>query len=316
MSRPDSSAPGVHSVVSDVGTLRRQLAVLLREGRSDEAWSTMIAAVYRSVVAVGARDGDAALYVQVRDATRTHEDHSSRHALFCAVIASLCAPHLGLPHGHAESLGLAALTMNIGMTSLHNELVHRERTPTLEQRLKIDAHAGLGAQMLRAAGVTDGVWIDAVAQHHTRRDPEAVFADLPVGVRLADMLHRIDMFVAKISSRASRPAMAPTAAARDVCLGADGRPHAVGAALLKTLGIYPPGTLVKLASREVAVVVRRGERINAPVAVTVPASAASKAAALRLRDTADAAFAIVTWAKPSEAAFVPGAVEAFGLAQP
>jgi len=47
--------------------------------------------------------------------------------------------------------------MNIAMTSLHNELVHRERTPTLDQRMKIDAHAGLGAQMLKAAGVTDEV---------------------------------------------------------------------------------------------------------------------------------------------------------------
>jgi len=68
----------------------------------------MIAAICRSAVAIGVRDADAALYVQVRDATRTHEDHSSRHALFCAVIASLCAPHLDLPHEHAESLGLAA----------------------------------------------------------------------------------------------------------------------------------------------------------------------------------------------------------------
>ena len=240
MSGPDGSKSREHPVVSEISAVRHQLGVLLREGPRDDVWPAMIAATYRSVLAIGAQEADAALYVQVRDATRTHEDHSSRHALFCAVIASLCAPHLGLSPEHAESLGLAALTMNIGMTHLHNELVHRERTPTLDQRLKIDAHPGLGAQMLRAAGVTDSAWIEAVAWHHARRDPEAVFADLPVGVRLADVLRRIDRLVAKISSRASRPAMAATAAARDVCLGADDRPHAVGAALLKTLGIYPP----------------------------------------------------------------------------
>ena len=47
MSRPDSSGPGVHSVVSDVGTLRRQLAVLLREGPSDEAEYGMTASMSR-----------------------------------------------------------------------------------------------------------------------------------------------------------------------------------------------------------------------------------------------------------------------------
>ena len=70
---------------------------------------------------------------------------------------------------------------------------------------------------------------------------------------------------------------------------------------------------MKLASREIAVVVRRGERINAPLVVTVPASAAPRATPHRPRDTADAAFAIVAWAKPNEAVFVPGAAEAFGL---
>ena len=100
--------------------------------------------------------------------------------------------------------------------------------------------------------------------------------------------------------------MAANAATRDVCLGVDGRPHTVGAALLRALGICPPGTVVRLANREVAVVVRRGERINAPLAVAIPAGARTEASALRLRDTAHAAFTIVGLAKSSEAPFIPG----------
>ena len=55
MSGP-GSASGEHQVVSDIGTARRQLSVLLREGSRDEAWPTLIAAVYRSAVAIGVRD--------------------------------------------------------------------------------------------------------------------------------------------------------------------------------------------------------------------------------------------------------------------
>jgi len=84
------------------------------------------------------------------------------------------------------------------------------------------------------------------------------------------------------------------------------------AALLRTLGIYPPGTVVRLANREVAVVVRRG-CINAPLAVAIPAGARTEAFALRLRDTAHAVFTIVGLAKSSESPFIPGVGEAFAL---
>jgi hypothetical protein len=48
-------------------------------------------------------------------------------------------------------------------------------------------------------------------------------------------------------------------------------------------------------------------------AITEGFAARTATAPHRPRDTADAAFAIVAWAKPNEAAFVPGAGEAFGL---
>lgn len=37
-----------------------------------------------------------------------------------------------------------------------------------------------------------------------------------------------------------------------------------GAALVKTLGVYPPGAFVRLASREVGVVIRRGTTATTP----------------------------------------------------
>ena len=37
-----------------------------------------------------------------------------------------------------------------------------------------------------------------------------------------------------------------------------------GAALVKTLGVYPPGAFVRLASQEVGVVIRRGTTATTP----------------------------------------------------
>ena len=42
-----------------------------------------------------------------------------------------------------------------------------------------------------------------------------------------------------------------------------------GAALIKALGVYPPGTFVKLATEEIAVVVRRGTNTTMPKAAVL-----------------------------------------------
>ena len=42
-----------------------------------------------------------------------------------------------------------------------------------------------------------------------------------------------------------------------------------GAALVKTLGVYPPGAFVRLASQEVGVVVRRGTTATTPKVAVV-----------------------------------------------
>jgi hypothetical protein len=58
-------------------------------------------------------------------------------------------------------------------------------------------------------------------------------------------------------------------AARNIYLGPDGQPSALGAAFVKTLGLYIPGSYVRLANGEVAVVVRRGRRANTPLVFSI-----------------------------------------------
>jgi hypothetical protein len=68
-----------------------------------------------------------------------------------------------------------------------------------------------------------------------------------------------------LSRRATREPTPPAIAARHACLDAQGRPDAIGATLLRMLGLYPPGCFVQLASGEVGIVVRRGAKAHTPV---------------------------------------------------
>ncbi|MFN7369254.1 MAG: hypothetical protein ACK5SG_03355, partial [Burkholderiales bacterium] len=45
----------------------------------------------------------------------------------------------------------------------------------------------------------------------------------------------------------------------------DGGHNPIATILIKEIGIYPPGSFVKLANGETAIVVRRGEAANSPV---------------------------------------------------
>ncbi|MGS0759346.1 HD-GYP domain-containing protein, partial [Roseateles sp. GG27B] len=67
-------------------------------------------------------------------------------------------------------------------------------------------------------------------------------------------LRRIDLFCARLSPRRSRQALAGASAARTVYLDELQKPDAAGAILIKTMGLYPPGSLVRLANGQVGVV--------------------------------------------------------------
>ena len=295
------------ALIGAVGALHSRLDGMLREPLPDEDWRERFDELVEQCRALSRQEPDALLYLHMQFAQRSLDPYSSRHALFCACVADLCAAPLALAPADTDALVRAALTMNVAMTALQDELVHRERTPTLDQRRVIDQHPRQSAAWLRAGGIDEALWLEIVEQHHREAPAGVAFAELETAPRLAALLHRIDVFTAKMSARKTRPAMLATLAARDACLGHDGRPDEIGAALLKVLGLYPPGSFVRLANGEIGVVTRRGARANAPrvvaLAAGAPAAIAARTAcdaygreaAMRdplLRDTAQPAYAV------------------------
>jgi hypothetical protein len=84
-------------------------------------------------------------------------------------------------------------------------------TPSAEQRRLIEAHADRSTELLIEMGITDPGWLEAVKSHHL---PIAIRKhDAPsLGQRLARLIHRADMFSARLSPRAGRDPLNPVAA--------------------------------------------------------------------------------------------------------
>ena len=214
-----------------------------------------------------AADSDTSLLTLIHATTQELRGYSATHALLVMVVCELAARHLPWPPDWRPVLRRAALTMNMAMSSLQDQLVLQDSPVTPRQRETIDGHPLCGAEQMRTLGVTDELWLQAVEHHHA--SVPGPLADLQASLQLARLIQRADIFAARLAPRRMRRAMAATAAAKAAYLDENQQADAAGSAIIKAVGIYPPGSFVRLASQEVAVVLRRGRRANEPLVASV-----------------------------------------------
>lgn len=288
------------SFASEVADLQMKLTILLHDPVRDAAWLPRVQGFALRTRQLVERDADALLYLLVQTSTQEVRHYSSHHSFLCAAVVELCALQLHWSAEERRALMHAALTMNLAMTGLQNQLAQQDGPLTAEQKQRIAGHAAEGVELLRQAGVDDPLWLDVVRLHHDEPAPAPGPASLPPAQRLARVLRRADVFTAKISPRKTRQGLPAPLAARDACLGADGRPDDIGSATIKALGIYPPGSYVRLASGEVAVVMRRGARANQPRVASIVGRDGSPLGVPTVRDTTDPRFEVKSAARTSE----------------
>jgi hypothetical protein len=143
--------------------------------------------------------------------------------------------------------------------------------------------------MLGKLGVLDEHWLEVVSQHHATSSDAIDFRQAPVGVRLSRILRMVDRYAAMISPRMSRAGRSATESARAVMAGATANTDPIGHAMLRVVGLCPPGTYVRMDSGELAVVVRRSNQINLPFVVIVGATSGEMLAGPLLHNTAQGA---------------------------
>ena len=197
--------------------------------------------------------------------------YALRHSVATALVCELMASQLGLEPAAQRSVLCAALTMNVGMFDLQNLLADSNAAIGPEQREQILTHPERARAWLRARGVDDERWLTAVADHHELLDGRGYprqLAAAAIGLP-ARLVALADIYCAKTSERYYRPPKLPGAAAQDILRGRrSGVDPMLAGILFRTLGAHPPGTLVRLANREVAVITHNSPG-GTPVVVSV-----------------------------------------------
>ncbi|MDP4301726.1 HD-GYP domain-containing protein [Leptothrix discophora] len=258
-------------------------------------------------IALVDRDPDVALYLAVRRDDRRFALYALTHALHVAVICLLTSRALGWPVERQRRIVCAALTMNVSMLELQAVLAEQADPPNTRQREAIRLHPKLSVELLRRCGVDDEEWLDAVLMHHEEPGGGGYPQGVAEPTEAARLLRAADVYMAKISPRAQRAALAPQVAARQLYQAeqVDAQGKALSQALIRSIGIYPPGDLVTLKSGETAVVTRRAAQGPAPKAAAISDARGNPSLSTTPRDTAQAEFGIAGPLDPARAAQLP-----------
>ncbi|MDF1485263.1 phosphodiesterase [Ramlibacter sp. H39-3-26] len=280
----DSSYEDLQSQWTD---LELGLSMLLAHPRQAQEFPRKVRQFDRWMQDLVTHDTDAALYLLFQLALTSSVGYSASHALVCAALCHIVAPQLGMTGAVRDSLVRAAITMNIGMTELQDVLAEQRERPSSAQQEAIRSHPQRGRLMLEQFGIADGLWLDTVAQHHAAQSGKPVYDALPQAQRPAYVLGLIDRYAAMISPRKSRPGRSATDTVRMI-VGDELQPRdPVGIALVRSVGLCPPGTFVRLDNGDTAVVLRRSSQANQPLVASLLDSHAEPYEQPRLHHTSD-----------------------------
>ena len=214
------------------------------------------------LAALTERAPDLAIFLLVRPDESDHAPYGVVRSLHAAAAAYLIALRLDWPRERCLTLVKAAFTMNLGMLDLQERMANLARLPNPQQRQAVQTHPTTSLAALKASGVTDAEWLQAVEQHHEKPGGGGYPAGVVEVGEMANALRTVDVYTAKLAGRSGRDSLPPPRAARDLLVVERGNPFAL--ALITEFGVHPPGSLVRLFSGEVAVVVRRTADTSAP----------------------------------------------------
>jgi hypothetical protein len=99
----------------------------------------------------------------------------------------------------------------------------------------------------------------------------------------------VDRYAAMISPRLSRAGRSATESARAVIANSSAKSDEIGHALMRVVGLCPPGTYVRMDSDELGVVLRRSLKANMPYVAIVGSAEGQLLAEPRVHATAQGA---------------------------
>lgn len=216
-----------------------------------------IEAVVEDITDSVARNSGALLsLVRLKDA----DDYTFLHCVAVGTLMVTFARALDLDPETVRQAGIGGLLHDIGKMSIPDAILNKPGRLTDEEFAVIRRHPGEGHRLLVEAGTVGDIPRDITLHHHERMDGSGYPERLPgehISL-LAKMAAIVDVYDAITSDRCYHKGVVPTTGLAKLFEWSEGHfERGLVQKFMQTVGIYPTGTLVRLQSGRLAVVIEQ-----------------------------------------------------------
>jgi putative nucleotidyltransferase with HDIG domain len=228
----------------------------LRLGRAID--SAECQALVAEIADATSRDCDAALALL---RLKQKDEYTHMHSVaVCALMINL-ANQMGMSPAERQQAGMAGLLHDVGKVAVPLEILNKPGALTDEEFAVIRSHPVASHDMLDKAGI-DAVVRDACLYHHEKFDGSGYPKHLPG--QLIPLLGRMcaicDVYDAITSNRPYKDGWDPGESIAKMLAWKGHFDSAILGKFVRSVGIYPAGSLVRLRSDLLAVVIRQNQQ--------------------------------------------------------